>query len=278
MSDRLKALAAEGTSPWLDNIRRGWLRSGEFARMVEDGILGVTSNPTIFQKAIADSDDYDEAVRTVWPGEPDRPRRSSSSWRSRTCTRPATRSARSTTTPATWTASSRSSCLRTWRTTRPVRGGGPRSLEADRPAEPVHQDPGHGRGRPGHRGVDRRRDQRQRHAAVLARAPRRGHSGLHPRARAPGGAGLPIDDVHSVASFFVSRVDTDIDAQLPDDSRRCRARRRSPRPSSPTSSTWASPAPTLVGTGRPRRAGPAPAVGLDGTKNPAYPDLLYVDP
>ena len=31
MSDRLKALAAEGTSPWLDNIRRGWLRSGEFA-------------------------------------------------------------------------------------------------------------------------------------------------------------------------------------------------------------------------------------------------------
>jgi len=62
MSDRLKALAAEGTSPWLDNIRRGWLRSGEFRRMVDDGILGVTSNPTIFQKAIADSEDYDDAI------------------------------------------------------------------------------------------------------------------------------------------------------------------------------------------------------------------------
>ncbi|MGZ4431432.1 MAG: hypothetical protein ACXVYV_07275 [Gaiellales bacterium] len=47
MSERLKALAAEGTSPWLDNIRRGWLVSGEFRRMVDEGVLGVTSNPTI---------------------------------------------------------------------------------------------------------------------------------------------------------------------------------------------------------------------------------------
>ncbi|HVG88900.1 MAG TPA: transaldolase, partial [Gaiellales bacterium] len=50
------------TSPWIDNIRRSWLGSGEFRRMLDDGILGVTSNPTIFQKAIADSSDYDEAV------------------------------------------------------------------------------------------------------------------------------------------------------------------------------------------------------------------------
>ena len=65
MSERLIQLAAAGTSPWLDNIRRSWLRSGEFRSMVDGGIRGVTSNPTIFQKAIADSDDYDEAIQAL---------------------------------------------------------------------------------------------------------------------------------------------------------------------------------------------------------------------
>jgi transaldolase len=60
---KLHDLAAAGTSPWLDNIRRSWLSSGEFRRLLDDGVVGVTSNPTIFQKAIADSDDYDDAVR-----------------------------------------------------------------------------------------------------------------------------------------------------------------------------------------------------------------------
>jgi transaldolase len=59
---RLHDLAAAGTSPWLDNIRRGWLESGTFREWVDDGVVGVTSNPTIFQKAIADSDDYTEAI------------------------------------------------------------------------------------------------------------------------------------------------------------------------------------------------------------------------
>ena len=62
---KLHDLAAAGTSPWLDNIRRGWLKSGEFKKMVDDGVLGVTSNPTIFQKAIADSSDYDEAIAAL---------------------------------------------------------------------------------------------------------------------------------------------------------------------------------------------------------------------
>jgi transaldolase len=59
---RLHDLAAAGTSPWLDNIRRSWLESGTFREWVDDGVVGVTSNPTIFQKAIADSDDYTEAI------------------------------------------------------------------------------------------------------------------------------------------------------------------------------------------------------------------------
>lgn len=49
-----------GQSPWLDNLRRDWIRGGELARWVERGVRGVTSNPSIFQKAIAGSDLYDE--------------------------------------------------------------------------------------------------------------------------------------------------------------------------------------------------------------------------
>ncbi len=50
----------QGQSPWLDNLKRGYFRSGKLRQLVDAGIRGVTSNPTIFQKAIAASDDYDE--------------------------------------------------------------------------------------------------------------------------------------------------------------------------------------------------------------------------
>jgi transaldolase len=50
----------QGQSPWIDNLTRNGLRDGSLARLVDDGIRGVTSNPTIFQKAIAGSDAYDE--------------------------------------------------------------------------------------------------------------------------------------------------------------------------------------------------------------------------
>jgi len=62
---RLHDLAAAGTSPWLDNIRRSWLQSGRFREWLGDGVVGVTSNPTIFQKAIADTSDYDDAVAAL---------------------------------------------------------------------------------------------------------------------------------------------------------------------------------------------------------------------
>lgn len=48
-----------GQSPWLDNLKRGYLTSGELARLVDGGVRGLTSNPTIFQKAIQGSADYD---------------------------------------------------------------------------------------------------------------------------------------------------------------------------------------------------------------------------
>jgi transaldolase len=56
--DRL--YAEYGQSPWLDNLTRGYLHDGTLARMVADGIRGVTANPTIFTKAILGSADYDE--------------------------------------------------------------------------------------------------------------------------------------------------------------------------------------------------------------------------
>ena len=50
----------QGQSPWLDNLRRDWLQSGELGRWVERGVRGVTSNPSIFQKAFTATDAYDE--------------------------------------------------------------------------------------------------------------------------------------------------------------------------------------------------------------------------
>ena len=66
---RLHDLFAEqGQSPWVDNLTRTGLRSGHLDRLVEQGIRGVTSNPTIFQKAIAGSADYDEQFRSLLRG------------------------------------------------------------------------------------------------------------------------------------------------------------------------------------------------------------------
>ena len=62
----LKELGGQGQSIWLDYIRRNLIRSGDLKRMVdEDGIRGVTSNPTIFEKAIAGSTDYDDALSAM---------------------------------------------------------------------------------------------------------------------------------------------------------------------------------------------------------------------
>ena len=66
MSDRLKRLFDEyGQSPWLDNLKRGYITSGELKRVRESGIRGLTSNPTIFQKAIQGSDDYAEQFSSL---------------------------------------------------------------------------------------------------------------------------------------------------------------------------------------------------------------------
>ncbi|MGH9090275.1 MAG: transaldolase [Acidimicrobiales bacterium] len=65
---RLHDLYDQGQSPWLDNLRRDWLTGGHLAELVAQGVRGVTSNPTIFAKAIAGEHDYDEQFASLVPG------------------------------------------------------------------------------------------------------------------------------------------------------------------------------------------------------------------
>ena len=66
MSNPLLDIQAYGQSAWLDYIHRDDLGDGELQRRIdEEGILGVTSNPSIFQKAIGGSDTYDSAIMTM---------------------------------------------------------------------------------------------------------------------------------------------------------------------------------------------------------------------
>ena len=62
----LKTLGTFGQSIWLDYIRRDLITSGQLRRLIEeDGLEGMTSNPSIFEKAIVDSHEYDEDIRTM---------------------------------------------------------------------------------------------------------------------------------------------------------------------------------------------------------------------
>ncbi len=65
MTNRIQQLAQLGQSIWLDNIQRKMITSGKLKAMINEGLLGMTSNPTIFEKAIEGSSDYDEALQKL---------------------------------------------------------------------------------------------------------------------------------------------------------------------------------------------------------------------
>jgi transaldolase / glucose-6-phosphate isomerase len=66
VNERLAALTAAGTSVWLDQIRRSLITSGELERLERElSLRGVTSNPAIFEKAILGSTDYDEQIEEL---------------------------------------------------------------------------------------------------------------------------------------------------------------------------------------------------------------------
>ena len=63
---RLHDLYSEqGQSPWLDNLKRGWITSGELQEWIDRGVRGITSNPSIFQKAMTGTDDYDTQLKSL---------------------------------------------------------------------------------------------------------------------------------------------------------------------------------------------------------------------
>ncbi|HUO12252.1 MAG TPA: transaldolase family protein, partial [Caulobacteraceae bacterium] len=65
-SNPLKALGDCGQSVWLDYLRRSLIQGGELKTLIDrDGLKGATSNPTIFKKAMVDSDEYDEAMTAL---------------------------------------------------------------------------------------------------------------------------------------------------------------------------------------------------------------------
>src|SRR4051794_8535242 len=61
----LQALTDHGQSVWIDFLSRPFVRDGDLEALVREGVRGVTSNPTIFQSAIAEGDAYDEQLREV---------------------------------------------------------------------------------------------------------------------------------------------------------------------------------------------------------------------
>ncbi|MBV8726779.1 MAG: bifunctional transaldolase/phosoglucose isomerase [Candidatus Eremiobacteraeota bacterium] len=65
MEKQLQQLADAGQSVWIDNLRRSMFASGELQRMIDQGLRGMTSNPTIFEKAIGSGNDYDEQLRSL---------------------------------------------------------------------------------------------------------------------------------------------------------------------------------------------------------------------
>ena len=282
---KLERLYAEyGQSPWLDNLTRGYLRDGTLARMVADGIRGVTANPTIFARAIDGSADYDEQFSALT-------------------------AAGCSVEDAYWelVVADITAALAVLRPVFDASGGtdgfvsvevapelahdtqatiaAARALhERIDAAQPVREDPGDRRGRPRHRGDDRRGPQHQHHPDLLPRPLRRGHRGLPVRARdVHRAAAATRRRVHSVASFFVSRVDTEVDRRL--ETRRHRrgagvARPGRGRPGQarlpavPASSSPASGGNAWPSSGRTVQR---PLWASTSTKNPAYPDTLYVD-
>ena len=65
MANALHQLADTGVAVWLDDLSRARIQSGELARMVEHGVVGITTNPTIFAKAIGSGSGYEEQVHDL---------------------------------------------------------------------------------------------------------------------------------------------------------------------------------------------------------------------
>ena len=285
MTDRLAALSAQGVAIWLDDLSRERLRTGNLAdsrpRQARRRASRRTPPSSRRRSATARSTpsrcadlatrgvDVEEAVRMLttydvrWACDVMQP----VVRRHRRHRRPGLHRGR----PA---ARARH---------RQDRRRGPRAVVAGRPAQPVHQDPGH-QGRPaGDRPGARRGHQRQRHADLLPRAlPARSMEAFLDGIERARRAGHDLTRLTSVASFFVSRVDTEVDKRLDKigstgGDGAARARPRSPTPGWPSSATSRSSQPTAGPRWQPPGRKPQrPLWASTGVKDPAYDDTMYV--
>ena len=213
----VKALESHGQAVWLDFLARGFIAKGDLKALIEtDGVKGVTSNPSIFEKAIGSSDEYDAPIGKAL----DKGDLSVADLFERLAIEDIQHAAD---------------------VLRPVYDShhgedGFVSLEvspylaldtkgtiaeARRLWKHVHRKnlmikvPATGAGPARDRAPDRRGHQRQHHAAVLAAGLCGGRGGLSSRARSLRRAAAAIHPTsRSVASFFVSRIDTVVDKEL----------------------------------------------------------------
>ena len=249
-----------------------------------EGVDGVTSNPTIFQAAIAEGDAYDDQLREV-AQDGDRPEGGlPRARRATTSAAPATSSAPCGTTAArdAATAGSRSRSTRTSRTTPQATIDEAKRLHAmvDRPNLFI-KIPATAEGLPAIEETIARRHPGQRHADLLARAPPRGGRGVHPRPPAAGRRPAATVQASRRSRRSSSRASTPRPTSASTRSAATtssRARSRSPTPSSPTDLPGG-----LLRAPSGRRSAAKGATAQrclwasTSTKNPDYRDVLYVE-
>ena len=283
VNPKLKALTEAGVSVWLDQLGRSLVAGGELKRMVEqESLRGVTSNPSIFEKSILGTSDYDDAIEELARAD---------------------KSAKEiydtlavADVQAAWTC---------WPSVHEETGGRDGFVSLEVAPDLARDTDRHARRRPATywKAVDRPNVMIKIPGTpegvgaieeaiyeginvnvtllfaveayeAVAEAYIRGLERRHAEGKSL--------DVNSVASFFVSRVDTLVDKQLDAIGGRrrpsSRARRRWPTPAPPTCASWRSSRgerwETLAAAGA---AVQRPLWASTGVKNPAYPDTLYVD-
>ena len=275
MSDALADLSAQGVSVWLDDISRERLRTGNLQDLIDTKhVVGVTSNPTIFQKALEKGDAYDEQVRDLALREiaVDGAIRYLMAFDIRwACDvlRPVVRRA-----PTARTAGCRSRSTRASRTTPTGPSPRPRRLWwlVDRPNVMI-KIPATDEGLPAITAATAAGHQRQRHADLLPRPLRRGHGRLPDRPRAgQGGRHRPVDDPLGRVVLRLPRRHRDRQAAGQDRHRRgdgaARQGRRRQRPAGLRALREGLRLRPLAGPRGRRRARAAPAVGLDRRQGP----------
>ena len=276
---RLHQLSALGQSVWIDYLSRDLLHSGELAQMMEeDAVTGVTSNPTIFQKAIAAGrrlrrpDARPARARGGPEGDLHRARRP----RHRRGVRPDAQAS-----------GTSGKGLRGYVSmevdptladdTEGTIAEAKRLARARRQAEPLREDPGDEAGPAGDRGDDRGRQVDQRHADLLARAAPRGDGGVHPRHRAAGRGRRRPDGRSRRSRASSSRASTPRPTSGSTRSvatTSCRASSRSRTRSSPTRAGRRS-SPASAGTALEAKGASKQWClwASTSTKNPAYRDV-----